>query len=107
MYIGVICVAPEFDFFFKIRKPKYKRGKEVIVQDRNIMELESSLRFDLKLSYSKFSDANRVDALRILAGEIINAVTALDTHRIKDFNKSAFQQDLYNYFVQYRFLDSI
>ncbi len=93
IFIAVICVAPEFDFFFKIRTPKYKRGKEIIRQDNIGIEIESSLRFDLKLSYEKFAQANEIDAIRLLALELLNSLNVLDELKIKDFNSIRFKED--------------
>jgi len=53
--IGVICVAPEFEWFSTIRKPrykfyrKYKRNGIELVEDRDFS-------FDLKLDYESFKN---------------------------------------------------
>lgn len=106
IYVGVICVAPDFDSFFTTRKPKYKRGREVLRQGGIIMELESSLRFDVKLPFNEFANADEIRAFQILADEMLNAITTLDTTRIQDFNKSAFREDLYAYFLEKALIDA-
>jgi len=100
MFIGVICVAPEFDFFFKMRKPKYKRGKEIIIQNNAEIELESTLRFDLKLSFEKFLRANEFEARTMLALEVLNSLNVLNKLKIKDFNNESFVEDLRSYIVK-------
>jgi uncharacterized protein involved in tolerance to divalent cations len=58
LYIGVICVAPEFEFFFKVRKPKFYKTK-TIIQDGRSYELIETLTFDVKLNYAQIVQADK------------------------------------------------
>src|SRR5690606_19374299 len=56
MVIGIICVNPIFESFFKPRKPIYTKGKEVREIDIPI-EVEKCLEFDIKICYEDFRNA--------------------------------------------------
>lgn len=97
IFIGIICVSPEFDFFFKIRKPKYKRGKEKIVHDGVEHELESALRYDLKLNFKDINGETESRIATILEDQIIASLDIFDKLDIKDFDKEAFKVELIHF----------
>ncbi|UII31973.1 hypothetical protein LVD17_27170 [Fulvivirga ulvae] len=97
--IGTICLKPEFEQFFKPRKPKYiKRevsnnlGVEVVSQN--------SYGYDIKLDYAMLVEANEEVLRRTVANEIMKSLTHLDSlpKKITDFDKEAFKHDLKQYF---------
>lgn len=92
-YIGIICVAPEFDFFFKVRKPKYKRGKEIFIQDGREYEQINALTYDIKLNYEEFIDKDLVVSKELLKAYILDSFTLIDSIKIPLFEKSKFIMD--------------
>ena len=79
IYIGVITVKPEFDFFFKTRKPKYDRKA-------------NSLSFDVKMDFNTVDSANVNEIPSLVVSQIIEALTAIS--KIPDFEKDHFEKDL-------------
>lgn len=94
IYIGIICVSPEFDFFFKIRKPNYKKDKEIIIQDDRPYELVSALVYDLKLDHKKFVNASEKEVKKMLSIELLNSFAAFNLVKIKAFDRERFEDDV-------------
>lgn len=101
IYIGIICVSPEFDFFFKIRKPKYKNGKEIVIQDDRPYELISALVYDVKLDHEKYVRANENEVKKMLSIELLNSLTAFNSVKIKAFDRKRFESDIEQHLNQY------
>lgn len=98
--IGIICVAPEFEWFSKIRKPKYTEYRKYIVDGIEIEE-DRLFSFDIKLSFNSLKTQTDNESRIMLAKEIVKSLANLDflPKKINDFNKEAFKADLTNYFV--------
>lgn len=103
--IRIICVAPEFEWFSTIRKPRYKfYGKHTrdgveIIEDRVFS-------FSLKIDYENFK--NQPDELneKMLASEIIKSLSNLDSlpKKVKDFNKERFKEDMKTFLDEQKLL---
>ena len=82
LYIGIICVAPEFEQFFNEEtKPKYSGG---------------ILEYRIKLNYNIFKEKDIKDATTMLVKDILKSVTIIEglKAKIKDFNIQLFESDL-------------
>lgn len=96
--IGVICVAPEFEWFSKIRKPKYVfyrkyiRGSSEIIADR-------ALSFEIKIDYESFKNQTDKQNVKLLATEIEKSLSNLDSlpKKIRNFDKEQFSEDMKSY----------
>jgi hypothetical protein len=100
--IGLVCVAPEFERFFKEKKPKYTKGKKVINPDGIPFTLEDSFEYSIKIDFETFKNGNETECQRLLAKEILQSLKVLDNMKgkIKDFNKEQVKADLENYFKE-------
>lgn len=98
--IGVVCVAPQFEQFFKDKKPKYTKGKKSIIQEGFPFTLEDSFEYDIKLDFETFKNGTEEECRKLLAREIMNSLTVLDDmkKKIKDFDSEKFKADLEDYF---------
>ena len=85
--IGIICVAPEFEFCSKERK-KYKKS-------------EKKLLYDIKLNHSKFKTANEKEIKEMLNEEIMKSLGVINELKITDFDTEKFRSDLKLFFQQY------
>ncbi len=90
--VGIICVSPEFESFFKQRKPKFTKSKTVI--DGLSRVYDHVFECDVKLDYESFKKANTEEMLKIIATELVNILDVLKEKKIKDFDIDRFQQDL-------------
>jgi hypothetical protein len=103
--IRIICVAPEFDWFSTIRKPRYKfYGKHIrdgveIIEDRLFS-------FSLKIDYENFKNQSDEQNEQMLASEILESLSNLDSlpKKVKDFDKVQFKEDMKIFFDEQRLL---
>lgn len=104
--IGVICVAPEFEWFSKIRKPKYVFYRKYIRNSSEIIE-DRVFSFDLKLDYKSFRNGSDIECQKMLANEIIKSLSNLDKlpKRVKDFRKEHFNSEMKLFFLNQKLLD--
>lgn len=91
IYIGVICVSPEFDSFFKIRKPKYYKDK-IIIQDGRPYRLINTLTYDIKLNYEQVINASKDELFKMLTDEVIKSLS--DFEKINNFDIVKFKSEL-------------
>lgn len=100
--IGILCVSPQFEDFYKEKKPKYIKGKKVINPDGIPVTLEDSFEYSIKLDFETFKNATEIESERIVAHNILESLSILNTmkKRIKDFDWDQFRKDLENYFKE-------
>lgn len=93
LIIGVVCIAPRFDPFFKARRPTYRtEEKTYIHRGIEITTPAMYLTYDLKLDFEKY--LNSKEPKFIFAQD---ALASLDTiskvKKIKDFELDRFKAD--------------
>ncbi|MBK8805409.1 MAG: hypothetical protein IPO21_01680 [Bacteroidales bacterium] len=100
--IGVVCVAPQFEQFFKETKPKYTKGKKIINPDGIPFTLEDSFEYSIKIDFDDFTKADKLAALKIITKEILFSLKVLDElkGKFKDFNTIKFKEDLELFFKE-------
>lgn len=98
--IGIVCVSPEFEIFFKAKKPRYTRGKKETVEEGILFTLEDSFEYDIKIDFETFKNADEYEMQKILATEILKSLFVLDdmSKKINDFDSVNFKNDLEQYF---------
>lgn len=109
--IGIIMVRmePGYEAWYKPRKPRYIKYKEIIPRKEwsNIREkiiIEKELCLETRLSndvYDQLCNASEEDSWRIFANELLKALRLLDElpKKIKDFNKEQFKDDAKRFLV--------
>jgi hypothetical protein len=105
-FIGVVCVSPQFDQFFKEKKPKYTKGKKVIAPDGIPFTLEDNFEYSIKIDFEFFKNAGEEEAKKILAKELLASLTIVEQvkTKIKNFDLEAFKSDLTDYFQERKLL---
>jgi hypothetical protein len=103
--IGVICVAPEFEWFSKIRKPRYKFYRKYIRDSIEIIE-DRVFTFDLKIDYEDFENQTNDENRKMLALEILKSLSNLNSlpKKVKDFDKKRFKGDVIAFFDEQKLL---
>lgn len=100
IFIGIICVKPEFEFFFKVRKPRYNSVERIKSFDGNITELKGVYEYDIKLDFTEYVSSSKIDSEKILTHEILNSLSNLDSlpKKVKHFDKKRFIADVEQFF---------
>lgn len=103
-FIGLICVSPGFDEFFKPKRPKYYDDK--IFKARGLpgpenIHLKDRFSCELKLDYVIFFPSNKEEGYNIIAKSLLEFLEALKyPSAIKTFDKKKFNEDMKNFFIQ-------
>jgi len=100
--IGIICVSPNFEQFFKPRRPKYTKDKKHIKSEGFEYDIEKCLSYDIKLDFETCKNGTEEECRKFLAREILQSLTVLDVmkNKIKDFDTLQFRTDLESYFKE-------
>jgi hypothetical protein len=53
LYIGLITIKPEFDQFFKKRRPRYRPGEKSSVVDGITITTTNCVEIDIKIDYTE------------------------------------------------------
>lgn len=103
LFIGVICVSPKFENFFKPREPKYTANKKQIHKEGFTYEIEKCLEYDIKIDFELVRNTSDNDRIKIIAEELIKSLRILDEIKIKnkDFNTEKFRNDIELYLKKY------
>ena len=91
--IHIICVKPEFDFFFKIRPPRYTKHRKYV---RDNIEIDNFFSYDIKINYNEFANVSDSDSLKMLKNEIVKSLSNfeyLKKNKI-DFDFQNFKDDM-------------
>lgn len=98
--VGLICVSPQSEAFFKQRKPKYNKEKKSVKSEGFEYENEKYLEYDLKIDFQSFKNADEEEARKILAREILASLSVFEKmkSKITDFDMNRFKADLEEYF---------
>ncbi|NQX41290.1 hypothetical protein SAMN05421820_107169 [Pedobacter steynii] len=98
--IGIVCVSPQFEQFFKPKKPRYTKGVKVVNFDGIPITLEDSFEYLIRIDFDEFKNADEEMSKKILGREILASLTIFEKmkSKIKDFDISSFKADLEDYF---------
>ncbi|MES2733440.1 MAG: hypothetical protein V4714_16970 [Bacteroidota bacterium] len=100
LYIGIICVHPDFDQFYKPRRPRYTSEKKRYEKHGVVYELDKTLGYDIILDHTLILKSTQEEHRKITAQEILNSLIVFDKYKakIKDFDREAFKADLEGFF---------
>lgn len=98
--IGLFCMSPQFENFFKQRKPKYTAQAKDTIEKGIVVPLdEKSLEYELRIDYKTYSTANNIR--EPLAKDVLNSLEVIKTiKKIKDFSYDVFRRDIEAFFWQ-------
>lgn len=106
--IGIICVSPVFEAFFKPGKPKYIKEKKGVKSEftKQEYDIEKCLTYDIKLDFETFKNFSEIEAKKYLSLEILKSLEIIEVmkSKIKDFNLINFKKDLEDYFKEKGFI---
>lgn len=99
--IGVVCTSPQFEPFFRGKRPKYTKGKKQIIQDGEPFKLEDDFEYQFKLDFNKFTLATKIEATQMVKLAIVNSTYSVEdlVRNINSFDADAFFKDL-RYFLR-------
>ena len=95
LLIGFICVAPQFDSFFKKGKRKYTSGSKTTIQHGLSITVTNQFEYDVKFDYESFAKSSVEKARELLIAELESSLTNFDAYKkkFKDFDLDSFKKD--------------
>lgn len=104
LYVGFICQRPmpDFESFFKERKPKYVSSQSVELHDGGRQVIRNAFSYDVRLnaeSYEQFVRAPEAEALALLADSLIESLSNFDAlpKKVRGFDVEAFKLEVVNH----------
>jgi hypothetical protein len=95
LYIGLICVKPEFDQFFQPRKLKYQKGKINKVINGTEITVEDCIEYELKIDYEELRKLDETSITEKITDALINSIYCVGILKeLMDFDYSTFREDL-------------
>lgn len=104
LLIGFICVAPQFDSFFKKGKPKYTSGSKTTIQHGSSITVTNQFEYDVKFDYESFAKSSVEKARELLIAELESSLTNFDAYKkkFKDFDLDNFKKDFLDILKSHR-----
>ncbi|WP_338359623.1 hypothetical protein [Yeosuana marina] len=104
LYFGLITVKPEFDQFFKKKKPRYKQGERTSKVDGFEIKTSNCAEINCKLEFLEVSNLKRIELIEKVCEELLiesDCLTRLT--KLKDFDFKSFKSDFENYMIEKEF----
>jgi hypothetical protein len=92
--MSLVCIEPEYEDFFKIRKPKFVNGKKNIKKHGTEYEIDSLLTYDLKLDFQKVIVMHSSEIEIYLRSEMSNSLSVVKNIKFEDFDILTFGNEL-------------
>lgn len=105
LYFGLITVKPEFDQFFKARRPRYRPGERTSFVDGIEIKSNNCAEIDCKIEFDKISKLDKENLIKEVCEEILSASDSLTRlSKLKLFDFKSYKIDLKNYLIEKKYL---
>lgn len=100
--IGVVCVKPEFEQFFKVKKPRYIKD-EIETHDGHSVHIKSTFSINFIMDYATVIEMSDTNFEKYLLQKIIDSVIAIEKmpKKVTDFDLLRFKEDLKQFQLEY------
>jgi len=101
LYFGLITVKPEFDVFFKKKKPKYRPGEYTSIVDGIKITSNNCVEIDCKIEFCDVSNLGKTELINKICKELLVEVDALGyIPKLVNFDYSSFRLDFEDYLIR-------
>ncbi|QMU27115.1 hypothetical protein [Adhaeribacter radiodurans] len=105
LYIGLITVKPEFDQFFKKRRPRYRLGEKTSIVDGIIIKSNNCAEIDVKIEHAEISKLDKGKLVERVCEAILAECASLTRlYKLKDFDYIAFKAAFENYLIEQSYI---
>lgn len=92
--IHLICVDPKHEHFFKVKKPRYYKGKQEFLDHGIKVEVKNTLVYDLKINFVEVEKKEKSEVSNYLKDIILSSTSIIKQLNIHDFDLELFKHDL-------------
>jgi len=101
LYFGLITVKPEFDNFFKKRKPRYRPGEQISIVDGIEIRSTNCVEIDCKIEFSDVSNLGKIELInKVCKKLLLEADCLLRIPRLNNFDYNSFRLDFEGYLIE-------
>ena len=105
LYFGLITVKPEFDQFFKKKRPRYRPGERTSCVDGIEIKSNNCVEIDCKIEFNQVSELNKDKLIEKVCKEILTESDCLTRlSKLKKFDFESYKSDLKNYLIDKKFI---
>ncbi len=105
LYFGLITVKPEFDQFFKKRRPRYSPGTKTTTIDGISVTNTNCVEIDIKIEFSEISALQKSKFLEKVCEYIIDELNCLTRlSKLKDFDYKSFSSSFIEYLKMKKYI---
>lgn len=105
LYFGLLIVKPEFDQFFKKKRPRYKSGERTLVVDGIEIKSNNRVEIDCKFDFSEISVLGEAELKEKVCSQILTESDCLTRlSKLNKFDFKLFKLDFENYLVKKNYL---
>ena len=95
LYFGLITVKPEFDQFFKKKRPRYRPGERTSYVDGIEIKINNCAEIDCKIEFSQVSNLKKDKLIGKVCNEILTESDSLTRlSKLKKFDFESYISDL-------------
>ncbi|WP_397447829.1 hypothetical protein [Polaribacter sp. R77954] len=106
LYFGLITVEPEFDQFFKKKRPRYKPGERTSNLDGIEFNTNNCAEIDCKIEFNQISDLGKDKLIKKVCEEILAESECLKRlSKLKNFEFESFKNDLIKYLIEKKYVE--
>ncbi|MFI1770292.1 hypothetical protein [Thalassobellus citreus] len=105
LYFGLITVKPEFDQFFKKKRPVYRPGERTSYVDGIEIKSNNCAEIKCKLDFGKVSELKKTELIEKVCEELLAESESLTRmSKLKNFDFKSFKSDFENYMIDKGYL---
>ncbi len=105
LYFGLITVKPEFDQFFRKKRPRYLSGEKSSSVDGITIKTINCAEIDVKLDYSEVFKLGQSELIEIICKALLSEISCLTRlSKLKKFDFTLFKSDLKDYLIKQSYL---
>ncbi|NRB61321.1 MAG: hypothetical protein HRU50_15470 [Winogradskyella sp.] len=106
LYFGLITVKPEFDQFFKKKRPRYRPGERTSQVDGIETKSNNCTEIDCKITFSQVSGLNKKKLIERVCLELLSESDCLTRlSRLKRFDFNSYKSDLENFLTNKNYIE--
>lgn len=107
LYLGLIMVKPEFDQFFKKKRPRYRPGVRTSFVDGIEIISRNCAEIDCKIDFVQVVDLKKEELIKKVGETIIlESVCLTRLSKLNEFDFELFKTDLENYLLDKKYISS-
>ncbi|MEW7279548.1 hypothetical protein ABW636_13220 [Aquimarina sp. 2201CG1-2-11] len=106
LYFGLITVKPEFDEFFKKKRPRYRPGERTSYVDGIEIKSNNCVEINCKIEYQKVSESDKAQLIKKVCEEILMESECLTRlSKLKNFDFKLYHSELKKYLSEKQYIN--